>query len=867
MVVGDNATIVRNASDAIESIQTTFLDQGGDDQIAGGTEDDILIGGLGRDNLQGNGGSDYLVGDHAKVQMRDGAVQRIESSSPQYGSDDTIAGQAGADLIIGGAGNDQIDAGADNDVVLGDEGTIVRNDGTIEANDIFSLASSFDGQDAIVAGTGDDIILGGGQQDTIAGNLGDDLILGDHGYITRNATDVTEQIESRFSNIGANDVIQGNAGDDQIIAGFANDRIQGNEGTDVIIGDNGRILSPNGVIARLETINPLDGGSDTISGQEAADYILGGSGDDTIDAGSDVAHDIILGDNGLIVRNDGSAQANDIFSTDVQVGGDDLILAGAGQDIVMGGGRNDGIVGNQGQDVLLGDHGYIKRNAADVIEQIDSRFNDDGGNDTIQGNEDEDVIIGGFTNDNITGNESNDLILGDNGTIDYALDGQLNTLDLIATTTSNLGGDDTIAGNDGNDRILGGFANDRIQGNLGDDIILGDSGQLNYVEDANAATLDRITTLDPAIGGDDNITGDEGKDWIWGGAQSDVIAGNADDDVIFGDNGQISLKQNNFDTIETLNANIGGHDRITGDDGEDVILAGGDADPVRGNAGKDVILGDHGQLTYLADGNPATLDQVLSTDVAIGGDDQLQGNDARDLMLGGAGNDRIQGNDGADVLLGDSAKVSLTTGEIRFVETIAPNVGGNDQIQGNAGDDAIVGGFGGDELLGNGGNDAILGDNGQLDYTFNGNDGTNQVGPDNDLSTLDLIITTDPTSGGNDRILGGFGNDKILGGTGADVIAGDDLIGSFDPATNAVSFLSTDKALDLSANWVQIGRGDLNGDGQADILWRDRLRWQSRYPVAPYRWLQRDLVSRWHKAGGWWFIAIDDRGLANWSGG
>ncbi|MBE9030746.1 DUF4347 domain-containing protein [filamentous cyanobacterium LEGE 11480] len=992
IVVGDNATITRDATDTVEAIQTSDVNQGGDDTIAGGTEDDILIGGFGNDGIQGNAGQDIILGDNATITMPSGTIARIETSEPLHGGNDTLSGEADQDFILGGAGNDTIDGGAADDIIIGDHGTIVRNDGSPEANDIFSTAPTHGGQDNITAGLGDDIVLGGADNDTITGNEGKDTLLGDHGYIRRDASDVIERIESRFVENGGDDTIQGNAesdqiiggsgadtidagdandivlgdngtvvrndgsleandifstdptnggkdnivaglGDDTVLGGTDNDIITGNAGADTLLGDNGYIQRDSSdVIERIESRFVENGGDDTIQGNADADQIIGGSGADTIDAGD--ANDIVLGDNGTVVRNDGSPEANDIFSTDPTNGGQDNITAGLGDDIVLGGTDNDTITGNAGQDTLFGDHGYIRRDASDVIERIESRFVENGGDDTIQGNTETDQIIGGSGADTIDAGDANDIVLGDNGTVvrndgsaeandifstdptnggkdniiaglgndtvlggtdDDTITGNAGTdtilgdhgkitrnssdvIERIATQFETNGGNDTITGNEDADTIMGGSGNDTIDGGAAADIILGDNG-ISVRADGSAQANDIISTetqvggqdnitagdgddivlgggdndtitgnagqdilfgdhatitrnaVDAveqvestfnAIGGDDNITGNEDADWIVGGAANDTLAGNAGADRILGDNGRITITNGAVDTITTTTPTVGGQDRITGDAGDDAILGGTDNDNIIAGQGNDVVLGDNGELRYLVDADATTLDIAVTTDFTTGGDDTIQGNDGKDIILGGAANDNILGGANNDTIAGDNGQVSLTNNQARLLESLAPGEGGTDTIAGGDGNDAILGGFGGDVLSGNSGDDAILGDNGRFDYAFDGNDGENLVAADSDLNTIDFFRTTDPTLGGDDRILGGFGNDRLLGGSGNDTIAGEELIGQFNPVTNEIDFSSADDVLKINSNWIVAGRGDFNGDQQSDILWRDQ---------------------------------------------
>src|SRR5690606_18888200 len=88
-------------------------------------------------------------------------------------------------------------------------------------------------------------------------------------------------------------------------------------------------------------------------------------------------------------------------------------------------------------------------------------------------------------------------------------------------------------------------AGDVIQTGSGRDIIFGDNARLAFelVLEAGqpAAQLRRGFTIDPAAGGDDDISAGDGNDIVIGGTAADVIRGGAGDDRLFGDHGLFDL--------------------------------------------------------------------------------------------------------------------------------------------------------------------------------------------------------------------------------------------------------------------------------------------------------------------------------------
>ncbi|MGV0028829.1 DUF4347 domain-containing protein [Phormidesmis priestleyi] len=610
---GDHGQVNFDSNGNLTLVRTIAPDAGGNDIIQGNEGTSIILGGAGNDTITAGTGADLIIGDNGQMTFNAGVIVQLNTTDSNRGGNDIINAGDNADIVLGGTGNDQISGGIDNanDILLGDNGTVITSGNG--PHNIFSTDPDFGGQDTIAGGGGQDIIIGGsGGSDTIAiggdtllGNDGNDIVMGDGAFITRDALDVVQKIETIFPDKGGNDTIAGNDGNDYLIGGFGNDTIQGNLGEDITIGDNGRITLNNGAVTLIETTNPEKGSNDTIDGGENADVVLGGTGNDAISGGNDNANDILLGDNGVIVRANGTPQANDIFSTDPTFGGQDNITGGGGQDIIIGGSGGsdttgiggDRLFGNDGDDVIVGDNAYITRNANNIIEKIETRFPNQGGDDRIEGNNGNDILLGGFGNDTIAGSQGNDIILGDNGLLDYTLDGNLTTIDLIQTTNPELGGNDTIAGNEGIDIALGGFGNDTILGGAEDDSLLGDNGRILLT----GGVVRLIETIDPGMGGNDTIFGNQGNDLIAGGFANDLIYGDEGADKILGDNGRF-----------------------------DYAFVG------------DTVVG--------ADSNLSTLDFLTTTDPTLGGSDEIYGGLGNDQILGGTGDDRLFGDNGVETL-------------------------------------------------------------------------------------------------------------------------------------------------------------------------------------------------------------------------
>jgi Ca2+-binding RTX toxin-like protein len=150
----------------------------------------------------------------------------------------TIFGGDGNDVIVAGSGDSQIDGGAGNDKIVGGAG----NDTLCGGN----------GNDVIVGGLGNDTIFGDAGNDVINGGVGDDLLLGGDG------NDVLDGA------VG-NDRLYGQAGNDTLIGGVGNNILVGGDGNDKIIARYGRNILIGGT------------GKDTLYGNVADDIVIAGS--------------------------------------------------------------------------------------------------------------------------------------------------------------------------------------------------------------------------------------------------------------------------------------------------------------------------------------------------------------------------------------------------------------------------------------------------------------------------------------------------------------------------------------------------------------------------------------------------------------
>ena len=290
-------------------------------------------------------------------------------------------------------------------------------------------------------------------------------------------------------------------------------------------------------------------------------------------------------------------------------------------------------------------------------------------------------------------------------------------------------------------------------------IITTDAGTKSYVTSTQEWEL--LSTVSKGVhnlyagAGDDELTGDEGSNWLAGGAGSDSFHAGGGDDVLLID-------------AQDKQANIhagGGTDlvRVTGEAGITLNLAAAEVEIAEGGDGADVLIGGGRSSVVISGGG--------GDDVLIGGaaNDVLAGDAGADLLDGGAGDDLVRGGQGDDSLYGGS---------------------GNDVIDGGSGHDALDGGLGQDIMTGGLGNDFYVVDNPGDAVIELAGEGTDTVQAAISHSLADnvenLTLTGAASTGGTGNALnnslvgnaaanvltGEGGNDTLNGGAGTDTLAG-----------------------------------------------------------------------------------------------
>src|SRR5205085_7317016 len=277
---------------------------------------------------------DVVVGDNGNATFNDsGKLTLIQTSDATVSGayDDVINALNGPDVVLGGNGYDQIDAGTDNadDVVVGDNGQASFSS-TGVLLDIQTTDAALGDHDLIKVGEGNNVVIGGVGADTITAGANNDVVLGDNGHATFNTLGVLISITTTDPSIGGVDTITTGDGFNTVLGGIGGDLINGGQGRDVVVGDNGNAtFNDAGKLTLIETSDASVSGAydDVINALNGPDVVLGGNGYDQIDAGTDNADDVVVGDNGKASFSS-TGVLLDIQTTDAALGDHDLIKIG-----------------------------------------------------------------------------------------------------------------------------------------------------------------------------------------------------------------------------------------------------------------------------------------------------------------------------------------------------------------------------------------------------------------------------------------------------------------------------------------------------------------------------------------------------------
>ena len=363
---------------------------------------------------------------------------------------DTLTGNALANLLYGHRGADMLNGGAGNDTLDGGTGSdTVQFAGARSRYTITSVSGGYRILDTLAAGDGSDVISGVERIQFSDGlyTVDGTLIDGEPLPPPPPPGDIT--------GTAGNDTLQGGGGDERLYGLDGNDRLTGGAGAD-----------------------RLDGGA----GSDTADFLLSlaavkvslaSGGGQLGDAAGDVLIGIEdLGGSNLADELTGDGAANSLTGN----GGNDILDGGAGADTLAGGAGND--------------TAYVD-GVGDVVTE-----NAGEGADTV-------IAALSWT----LGANLENLILTTAAALDGTGNGLANTLsgNAAANILDGLAGNDVLRGNAGNDTLHGKGGADILEGGDGVDLLMGGAGQDDLTGGLGNDRFDFDTAADTATGSSDHI--------------------------------------------------------------------------------------------------------------------------------------------------------------------------------------------------------------------------------------------------------------------------------------------------------------------------------------------------------------------------
>jgi len=802
----------------LPSVGFTAYGGAGNDLIYGSQAGDHLAGGSGDDIIYGQGGTDHIYGDsgvNVDILTRALTIPTVDASpaptvDPLLGASDQtfkpvkVATPMRDDMA---AGNDFID-GNDSDnldlpnIIFGDHGVVVQyvddpnlppillqKIQTTELSTVLEINSAElqnGGDDILYGDDTPDILIGGAGHDMIDGRGEDDLIFGDNVYLTRmgdpgDTNLIDDILNARFQTLAG--TLMYSRTDREVPEGVDPLYAYAATGEGSLTEDNsGRLLTdgiarnyrdPNGPqwwaeyeidYADLHTF-AIDSGSAGV-GSFGNDFLAGGAGNDEIFG--QLGHDVIQGDGSIddavaaiahvgAARNPGADSADPDIEDPV---GPLTVVASFeeatdGQDYIEGGGGLDVIFGGLGQDDLVGGSSthfslvtpnnrpdrddFIFGGAGTQIDR-NNGFDPDVDSDPEDGQYGEDVVvtIDGTSFESKHGRDS-DAIVGDNGDIIRIVG--VNGVDVNPHPETNPFGQNYVT-----------FNYDTYGG---EKIVVRGIRLLDYTMGGPDFKPEDFSLVDPSTTPD-----------------------TSDDDM----RAMFSKTCDSTDGIWTR-YDIGGHDEIHGETGDDFIYLGG---------GCDIGFGD-------AD---------------------------NDDLIGGWGNDWISGGTGQDGILGDDGRIftSRNTSDAELAESIY----GVEALIDRDPDTRTSQGNVLNELIHTPGNvqSELINVSGELKKSV---DLTPFNLTDAELGAADPALSSHMFA--DDILFGGLGNDFMHGGSGDDAIAGGEALSeSYAPRIDGSMIDENGQERDLLGLW----RTDFDhpyNPGNALLFGDDTNPWNGPKPV------------------------------------
>ncbi|NKB54327.1 MAG: hypothetical protein GKR97_19310 [Rhizobiaceae bacterium] len=593
--------------------------RGGDDELNGGADADVFIfePGFGNDEIE-----DFEFGidviSFNGFGFADAAGLLAAATFTFNGTDTQIAFNGTSDILIVRNFDLTPSSTLPQDVFTFNAITAAVGGGPLSGTSTNDFITGSDQTDDIMAGDGNDVIIGVGNAGTdrqmLDGGNGNDILIGSDDHEQFNGGDGNDIIHTGDNDTNLVDVTVGSRGDDQI--NFSGNYV-GYQG--VFYGD----------LSAAITVN-LDSAANTGSVDK------GINGTDTL---IDIRMPIFADRGGLGIS---GTEFNDTFNIDKEDNGFLQVTGGRGSDtynIISGRIRLDF---RRDEDFNSPDNGIIINLATNTVDE-DGFGNNDfitgaGRVGEVRGTEFNDIMIGSGLDDSFITQAGNDFVDGGLGfdRIRYDRDGASDMIINLQTQsatgmwdgiafTDTLMSIELVRGSDTNDIITGTNLADELFGNGGDDTIFGngnDNGGFEYLDGGD---------------GNDTLIGSDGKESFNGGDGNDIIQTGGNDP----NNGDFTRGSRGNDQID-FSGNLVGFQEVSYGDLSAAIIVNLDSTANTGTVNKGV----NGTDTFID-----ILKPLMASTVPPGGGLGIDGtefNDTFNIDLADEYYFRVTGGRGAD---------------------------------------------------------------------------------------------------------------------------------------------------------------------------------------------------------------------------
>jgi hypothetical protein len=411
----------------------------------------------------GTNGSDTATASSIKDEFdMAGGDDTVIAAFDNLKQQDSIDGGSGSNIFVltGGTATDSITL---RSATVSDPNNLIGGTGlagtTIRNFQRFDL-SGFAGRTTLTVSNLQDTLIGGAGDDTVnaafdnlkqSDNL--DAGAGSNNFVLSGGT-ATDSITLRSATTSdANNLVTGTGLAGTVIRNFQNFDLSGFAGRATLTGND----LANTLIGGSGNDSITGGaGNDTLTGNAGNDVLNGGTGNDVLNGGAGNDRYLVDSAGDRIIDSAGIDSVTSSINLTLQAGLENLTLSGRAT-TGTGNSLNNVIVGNNVRNTLVGNAG-------------NDRLFGNGGNDLLRGGLGRDRLSGGANNDRLFGDNGNDILSGDAGN-DILLGG---------------GGRDTLNGGLGSDRLTSGAGQDRLTGGAGRDSFIFDNvrtGSIDVIAD------------------------------------------------------------------------------------------------------------------------------------------------------------------------------------------------------------------------------------------------------------------------------------------------------------------------------------------------------------------------------------------------